>query len=596
MILPINKSILDRVYDFSGYSEEELRCKFFQKLEECIKLCNKVSEIMDWVKESGLPIEVQNIMNIWLEDGTLDRLINITQFNNLKKELEDKYNSLMQTQNSDKLSLENKINEEIKKVNGNLSLSLDEMKETINQNNQTQSQTIDDFKNKINNDFEQQSEQFELKFTEFKEEVNRKLELIFYVGNENQLKTAIEVSKTRPTKIYIHSNIKLTETIYVPSFTEIVGLGNIEISGDGSINCYFANYTQNNPIGYTGTKYITIKNITFNGLNRETPLTMLGFAHMENLNIIECKFKDLHIWHMVELNAIKHGKVIGCTFDNYGNSGSGYTEALQLDSMISSSQYPWFGSYDGTSNDNILIENNKFTNIGGTCIGGHSFKKGCVHRNIIIKDNYFEKVQTAIDVSDFNNLQVLHNKSKDTRFFFKTATVENNCENLLINGNYHQGYYISSSEGIGDERFVGINVTGNKGELRVSYVNISDNFINLCGGHAIGYTADYVTVSNNRFFNVRWNGIYHFGGLVGSIFGNTFKDVGKDSSGGRYAIQVGGNSATESKGVVVNANSVANLNGIKVNGNASKILVTNNVGSITNEINDQCTLANNIQL
>lgn len=594
MILPINQTILNRVYDFSEYSEEELRCKFFQKLEECIKLCNDVSEVMTWIKESGLPIEVQNIMTIWLEDGTLNSLINITQFNQLKTQLEAKYNELMELQKTDKLLLENKIREEIKKVNDSLNLSIGEVNNTIAQNNQTQNSEISNFKREVTQNFNQQKEEVNVKFETFKQEVNKKLEVIFYVGNEEQLKTAIEVSKTRPTKIYVHSDITLNEIIYIPSFTKIIGLGKVEIKGVESLNCYFTNFVQNNPIGYTGTKYITIENLTFNGLNRETALTMVGFAHAENIEIKNCIFKDLHVWHMLELNAIKHGVVKGCVFDNYGNSGSAYTEALQLDNMISSAQFPWFGSYDSTSNDNIIIENNKFTNIGGTCIGGHSFQKGCVQRNITIKENYFERVNTAIDVNDFNNLQVLYNKSKDTRFFFKTATVENNCENLLIEGNYHQGYYISSSEGIGDERFVGINITGNKGDLRVSFVNISNNFINLCGGHAIGYTADYVTVSNNKFFNIRWNGIYHYGGLVGTISGNTFKDTGKDS--GRYAIQVGGNGVTESKAVVVNGNSVANLNGIKVNGNASKILVTNNVGTITNEISDQCTLANNIQL
>lgn len=594
MILPINQSILNRVYDFSEYTEEELRCKFFQKLEECINLCNETSEIMNWIKETGLPIEVQNIMDIWLEDGTLDRLINITQFNELKTHLEAKYDELMGLQKSDKQALELKISQEVKKIDDKLIVEIEKVNTKVTENNNQQSQLIDTFKRDVTQNFNQQKEEVDLKFETFKQEVNKKLEVIFYVGNEEQLKTAIEVSKTRPTKIYIHSDITLNEIIYIPSFTKIIGLGNVEIKGVESLNCYFTNFTQNNPIGYTGTKYITIENLTFNGLNRETALTMLGFAHAENIEIKNCKFKDLHVWHMLELNAVKHGIVKDCVFDNYGNSGSAYTEALQLDSMISSAQFPWFGSYDGTSNDNILIENNKFTNIGGTCIGGHSFQKGCVQRNIIIKENYFERVSTAIEVNDFNNLQVLYNKSKDTRFFFKTATVENNCENLLIEGNQHQGYYISSSEGIGDERFVGINITGNKGDLRISFVNISNNFINLCGGHAIGYTADYVTVSNNKFFNIRWNGIYHFGGLVGTISGNTFKDTGKEAS--RYAIQVGGNVATESKGVVVNGNSVANLNGIKVNGNASKILVTNNVGTITNEISDECTLANNIQL
>lgn len=594
MILPINQSILNRVYDFSEYSEEELRCKFFQKLEECINLCNETSEIINWIKEIGLPVEVQNIMDIWLEDGTLDRLINITQFNELKTHLEAKYDELMELQKSDKQALDLKISQEVKKIDDKLILEIEKVNTKVTENNNQQTQLIDTFKRDVTQNFNQQKEEVDLKFETFKQEVNKKLEVIFYVGNEEQLKTAIEVSKTNPTKIYVYSDITLNEIIYVPSFTKIIGLGKVEIKGVESLNCYFTNFTQNNPIGYTGTKHITIENLTFNGLNRETPLTMLAFAHAENIEIKNCVFKDLHVWHMLELNAVKHAIVKGCVFDNYGNSGSAYTEALQLDNMISSAQFPWFGAYDGTSNDNVIIENNKFTNVGGVCIGGHSFQKGCVQRNITIKENYFERVNIAIDVNDFNNLQVLYNKSKDTRFFFKTATVENNCENLLIEGNYHQGYYISSSEGIGDERFVGINVTGNKGDLRISFVNISNNFINLCGGHAIGYTADYVTVSNNKFFNIRWNGIYHFGGLVGTISGNTFKDTGKEAS--RYAIQVGGNGATVSKGVVVNGNSAANLNGIKVNGNASKILVTNNVGTITNEISDECTLANNIQL
>ena len=85
MIKGICESILDRVYDFCDMTDEELRCKFFQKLQECIELCNSTSDIVEWLKNEGLENEVNELLSQWLEDGTLEQLINIDKINNLKK-------------------------------------------------------------------------------------------------------------------------------------------------------------------------------------------------------------------------------------------------------------------------------------------------------------------------------------------------------------------------------------------------------------------------------------------------------------------------------------------------------------------------------
>ena len=82
MIRGISDDILRRVYDFSEMTNEELRCKFFQKLQECIELCNNTSDILDWLKNEGLEKEVKDLLTIWLEDGTLEKLININVLNN----------------------------------------------------------------------------------------------------------------------------------------------------------------------------------------------------------------------------------------------------------------------------------------------------------------------------------------------------------------------------------------------------------------------------------------------------------------------------------------------------------------------------------
>ena len=87
MIKGICESILNRVYDFCDMTDEELRCKFFQKLQECIELCNNTNDIVEWLKNEGLEKEVNELLSQWEQDGTLAKLINVDLFNNLKTEL-----------------------------------------------------------------------------------------------------------------------------------------------------------------------------------------------------------------------------------------------------------------------------------------------------------------------------------------------------------------------------------------------------------------------------------------------------------------------------------------------------------------------------
>lgn len=92
MIKGICESVLNRVYDFCDMTDEELRCKFFQKLQECIDLCNNTSDIVEWLKNEGVENEVNELLSQWEQDGTLSKLINIDLFNNLKTELTNEIN------------------------------------------------------------------------------------------------------------------------------------------------------------------------------------------------------------------------------------------------------------------------------------------------------------------------------------------------------------------------------------------------------------------------------------------------------------------------------------------------------------------------
>lgn len=87
MIKGITEDILKKVYGFSEMTNEELKCKFFQKLEECIDLCNNSSEILDWIENEGIEDNVKEILNTWKDDGTLKEIINNYVIINLKNEL-----------------------------------------------------------------------------------------------------------------------------------------------------------------------------------------------------------------------------------------------------------------------------------------------------------------------------------------------------------------------------------------------------------------------------------------------------------------------------------------------------------------------------
>ena len=78
----LNCNLFD-VYNYDGLSMQELLCQFFTKINECIKTSNETLDLADWLVNEGLKIEVVNKLMLWLEDGTLENLINVNLFNTL---------------------------------------------------------------------------------------------------------------------------------------------------------------------------------------------------------------------------------------------------------------------------------------------------------------------------------------------------------------------------------------------------------------------------------------------------------------------------------------------------------------------------------
>ena len=85
---------LNRVYDLEDYTQLEINSKLIQKIDEVIDECNNAFEFVDWLKEQGVPDEVQTIMDIMLEDGTIEKLINIEKLNQISSQLNTRERSV----------------------------------------------------------------------------------------------------------------------------------------------------------------------------------------------------------------------------------------------------------------------------------------------------------------------------------------------------------------------------------------------------------------------------------------------------------------------------------------------------------------------
>ena len=82
----LNCNVFD-VYSYNGLSMQDLLCQFFTKINECINVSNETIDLAKWLVNEGLEIEVVKKLMLWLEDGTLENIINVNIFNTLNEKI-----------------------------------------------------------------------------------------------------------------------------------------------------------------------------------------------------------------------------------------------------------------------------------------------------------------------------------------------------------------------------------------------------------------------------------------------------------------------------------------------------------------------------
>lgn len=602
-------------YDFDDcMSLNELLCRFFTKINECIEASNKSLNLLEWLHEVGLKQEVVTLLGQWKDDGTLAELISEQILTEIKQNIANNQTAITQLQAKD-TELEGSINE-LKEKDTQLDTEIEALKQkdtsldgeisTINgdiedlQQKDTEHDssiqslgeritTNEDSISTLNNEVEQlQAKDLSLE-TGLNELKNSSV--IKVVKNESELRDALGKHNTI---ICDFATLDLTQAVEVPSNTRLVSFVNTVVKNStGNLDNLMRNKS-NGGGGYTGSKNIIIDGFVFDGLDRETTgLTLLGIGHAQNVEITNCTFQNLHIWHMIELNACKNATIKYNSFSNYGTRGTGASEVIQLDGAFEATVFPWITPYDKTMCMNIFIESNDFNNIGlitnqFACVGNHWYEVGYTTMHVRIRDNRGSNVACFVKLNDFKDLIIENNDIYNIGIFSYFKGQQNATNRLTLHNNSVYGW-----EGYtGEQRL--IMIENNSNSPKCERVTITNNKISNMLTHAIGITADDVVISENTIRGVKKTGIYMYGGERWSVNNNIFFFVGDDTSSPQ--IKVGGNASLATKHFTVTGNvcvgnsklgeiNVAETTGVgvvsgnvaQVTGSTSNIIKANNV-------------------
>lgn len=140
------------VYDYCGLSMQDLLNQFFTKINNCIDISNKTINIVEWLVNEGLKLEVAKKFEEWLQDGTFSEIINNDIFSdlNLKINVNENEINLLKTNFSEIENRFNDINDNFNNVNNNVNNMENTIIEHGNKINQN-TQSIETIKNKIEN-------------------------------------------------------------------------------------------------------------------------------------------------------------------------------------------------------------------------------------------------------------------------------------------------------------------------------------------------------------------------------------------------------------------------------------------------------------
>lgn len=422
------------------------------------------------------------------------------------------------------------LNENIYNTEGkNLNEQFDQLTNDISNEFLEHEKVINEFKNTTTTQLSNMEDKLENDFNSYKNQVSNQLNIfrknvpVNHVNSDsyNTLQEAVYAAENGVLHIKKGTYL-IDKPIKIKSNTIIFAYGST-FRRNANINNMFINDSNATKGGYNANENIEIIGAVFDGAGGSfsDKCTILAFGHAKNIKIIDSTFKNLRDWHMIELNACQNVLIQNCLFEDYGTSIMG-TEMVQIDVAKSTTEFPWFGPYDNTICDNIVIKNNKFIN-GVRGIGTHSSVENKEHTRITIMENEFRNMSGEAVLG----LDWAFTKIHENHFYLVFKGVHLRVQGRSTNNHSIIGNYMAGLPE--DDQSRGIQITGVSGGYGLHGGTIKNNKVKRFGSHGIGvdFSNKWIIDGNECQENGK-NGIILWGSANITVTGNV--SIGNNTS------------------------------------------------------------------
>lgn len=331
-----------------------------------------------------------------------------------------------------------------------------------------------------------------------------------------------------PDRTFLMNNI-----VRVKSNTRVQLQPNTILRRGSDMTAFFINDSDGTRGGYTANRNIHFEGgtIDINRINFPSKCTSFAFGHCEDVTIRNMNFVNMWQWHYIEFSGCRKTLVAECTFDMIDGRDV-LSEAVQFDVYKGDTTFPWFGPYDATTCEHGTVRDCVFRN--GRGIGTHSYVSGNVHKHMLFENNRFYNMKDyGINLYDYHDTIIRGNTfSGGTTGIYVLTSEKGATKNLVIENNFIENM-VESDSGHGihiSENTVNTIVKNNiidncnwHGIMvnRADYGEVSGNIVNNCQrcGVYLRSCFNMLVSGNAARDNNRGGGLYYdmqFGQDIGT--------------------------------------------------------------------------------
>lgn len=441
-----------QVYDFDGYTIEELLMQFFYKINEVIEMVNEysnlVSALIEWVIEEGLKDIVNEKLEEMVQDGTLSDIINEKIFGELNNRIDE-----LELSFEDFKTL---INSQLGEFEKDIQKKLDTMKDEIEEG---YSQADENIREEFNSKFEELEEEVNTTISsKLSNDFERKIFDKYGLEKNGEISTALQKFVDAVNQGEDNGIIFIPKGEYTWS-KEVTNVNNVHIIFSPHAHLKRSSSLLSGFIinGVHGVDYegrVAGSNITIEGgvwdvnINEFTgQCAVFNFGLGENITVRNAKFINLRISHALDISGCKDVLIENCEFGDWVGDEGAYTEVIQL-STHTKAGFPQFGHNEKALNipmENVIIRGNKF----GKCavaVGSHGSIYNVWDSDILIEKNHFKEctyacvrgyhwVRTRIIDNDFGRHANAIRMEGMHQIIDLARPYSQSCQDITIRGN-----------------------------------------------------------------------------------------------------------------------------------------------------------------